>query len=62
MSERVTCNVQDANLSKHNTLTKSCKHRRTVITNHLQLASLYNIHLLANITLSADVVARTENG
>ena len=48
--------VPDTNLTKDGTITKSYKDRCAIISDYVKLASFDDIHLLADITLSANVI------
>lgn len=57
---KLTGNIEDGDLPEDSPLAKSDKDRFAVVSDDVNFASFYNVHLPANVALAADVVAGGE--
>jgi len=62
LRSRSTCNVEYTNLSEDNSFGERGEDRRPVVGNDRQFASLDDVQLFADVSLSTDKVAWTEHG
>ena len=57
----VALDVQNGELTKHTAVLQCREHGFPVISDHTELSSFNNVHLLPDVPLAADVVAWTEH-
>ena len=53
--------VENADLAKDAAVAQGDKHRHSVVGHHTQPAAFHDVHLLSDVSLSANVVTRREN-
>ena len=57
----LTWYVEDADLAKDGAIAKGDEHCLTVVSDHVKLASLDDVHLLADIAFPTDIVPGREH-